>query len=84
MKKKRKAMEDMKKICKDCFLLELRTYYLHTEKVTGYCSMMKKRRNGNDVCAMPRGNETLQGGYTPKEKKETNSKCEKYTLKCFR
>lgn len=67
-------------LCKDCPFLELRTYYLKTEKVSGYCARLQQRRNGNDVCAMPRGNETLQGGYTPKEKKETNSKREKYTL----
>ena len=38
------------RFCKDCPYLELRTYYLHTEKVNGFCSMMKKKRNGNDVC----------------------------------
>jgi len=52
----------MKKFCKDCFLLELRTYYLKNEKVTGYCSKLQKRKNGNDVCSMPGGNETLHRG----------------------
>lgn len=47
------------RFCKDCFLLELRTYYLKTEKVNGYCSMMKKKRNGNDVCNEEGSNEKL-------------------------
>lgn len=63
--------------CKDCFLLELRTYYLKTEKVSGYCARLQQRRNGNDDCtAGEGGNEKLH----PKGKKGTNSKCEKYTL----
>lgn len=62
------------KFCKDCFLLELRTYYLKTEKVSGYCARLQQRKNGNDVCEG--GNEKLH----PKGKKGTNNKCEKYTL----
>ena len=40
------------RLCKDCFLLELRTYYLKTEKVSGYCARLQKRKNGNDVCSI--------------------------------
>lgn len=47
-------MEERKKICKDCLSLELRTYYLKTEKVSGYCAKLHQRRNGNDVCDTPR------------------------------
>jgi len=50
-------MEARKKICKDCFLLELRTFYLKTEKVTGYCSKLHQRRNGNDTCDEEGSNE---------------------------
>lgn len=60
-------MEARKKICKDCFLLELRTYYLKTEKVSGYCAKLQKRKNGNDVCDTPRCNETL---HPPKNASE--------------
>lgn len=42
-------------LCKDCPFLELRTYYLKTEKVNGYCSMMKKKRGGDDDCTAGEG-----------------------------
>ena len=66
-------MEAREKFCKDCLSLELRTFYLKTEKVSGYCAKLQKRKNGNDVCSMPGSNETLQGGnekLQPPQKRE--------------
>ena len=51
------------RFCKDCPFLVLRTYYLKTEKVNGYCSMIRKKRNGDDDCtAGEGGNVSLHRG----------------------
>lgn len=40
----------IKKYCKDCGELWCKTYYLKTNIVKGYCHLLHKNVNGNDLC----------------------------------